>query len=708
MNELSYSSILVIVANFFTASILFAKSKGRKYVIIWAIFCLSIIFWGIGAYFASIADTKIMAYRGWQIANVTAIFTPVIFCHFVCSFLNLNRKLLVFFFYSLGVLFFGINLFLKEKFLGDLMFVHNQFFYISWDKHVNPIYMVFYIIFYWGLLPYSFFELLRGFLKSQSIKRTQMKYFILGTAMGWLGAHSDFLSVFNPKIYPHLNFLCAVYTVVIGYAIVKYRLMDITLVLTRAGIFIAVYSLILGIPFALAFGWRERLLSLIGENWWMVPLVSSTVLATVGPFIYIYFQRKAEGRLLKEQRRYQATLRQASSGMGRIKDIRRLLQLLVHISTRAVGLKHASAYVYDDSRNHFILGAARNRPQAVKIIDTIPKDSSLVQYLNQHQTPLVYEELKQHGEDSQDARLHEICEELEKLDAGLVVANFIEGRLKGILVLGSKRSGKLFSEDDLAAFSILANQAALAMENLKSLEEMKKAQEKLFQAEKLAYVGQLASSVVHEVRNPLTAIKTFVNYLPEKFRARDLGFLERFEAIIPKEIQRIDIIVHELLDLAKPRRLKKSEVKISGLVSMTLESLKDNFQLKKIRVEYECLLEDDKIFCDEEQIQQVLLNLFLNAMEAMPGGGVLSVAIRREVLSEAGAALIAVVVKDTGCGIPQDKLQTLFTPFQTTKKEGVGLGLVITKEIVSLHGGEIRVESKPGEGAQFTVLLPVK
>ncbi len=273
--------------------------------------------------------------------------------------------------------------------------------------------------------------------------------------------------------------------------------------------------------------------------------------------------------------------------------------------------------------------------------------------------------------------------------------------------LGAKSAGKLFSEEDSAAFSILANQAALAIDNINSVEEMKKTQEKLFHAEKLAYVGQLASSVVHEVRNPLTAIKTFVNYLPEKFRLQDLEFLKRFEAIIPREIERIDKIVHELLDLAKPRRLKKKEVKISDIVNRTLKSLKDNFQLKKIYVENQCLTENDKVLCDEEQIQQVLLNLILNALDAMKEGGQLSVKIWQEASAMGNGDRMMIALKDTGCGIPQDQLKTLFTPFQTTKKDGVGLGLIITQEIVKLHGGEIQVESEIGRGTQFTVALPV-
>ena len=127
--------------------------------------------------------------------------------------------------------------------------------------------------------------------------------------------------------------------------------MDVKLAFTRTGIFVAVYSLVLGIPFAIAFLGKEKLQFYFGDNWWLVPMVVLTILATVGPFIYLYIQKRAEEQLLKEQRRYQSTLSQASAGMGRIKDLKRLLELIVYIVTRAVRLDHSSVYIFDQNKS---------------------------------------------------------------------------------------------------------------------------------------------------------------------------------------------------------------------------------------------------------------------------------------------------------------------------------------------------------------------
>jgi len=283
------------------------------------------------------------------------------------------------------------------------------------------------------------------------------------------------------------------------------------------------------------------------------------------------------------------------------------------------------------SKKDFILGAFRKTGgTAVKPLEAVRADSPLIQYLTKIQGPVVYEELKQSTQDGKDPELVETVLLLKELDAAVVVPILLESRLLGFIVLGAKRSGRLFSESDLSVFAILANQAALAIENLRSVEEMKRTQEKLFHAEKLAYVGQLASAVVHEVRNPLTAIKTFVSYLPERFRKKDLEFLDRFEMIIPKEIGRMERMVEQLLDLAKPERMKKKELRVSDVVKETLDLLKDNVSLRGIKVESACLTEDDWVMGDKDKIQQVVLNLVLNALDAMEQGGSLRVKVWRE------------------------------------------------------------------------------
>ena len=244
----------------------------------------------------------------------------------------------------------------------------------------------------------------------------------------------------------------------------------------------------------------------MGEIWWLAPLISSTVLATVGPSIYLYIQRRAEDRLLQEQRRYQAALRRASVGMGRVKDLKRLLKLTVNIVTRTVRIEHCEVYLTHRPTERYILKASQGWALSDKRVSFIPADVPLIQYLKRHREPLVYDEVKQRGQDFKDQVLEEIGKIMEDLDAALLVPSFIEEDLIAVLVLGKKRSGKLYSHDDLIVFSILANQAALAIENAQFYEDMKKTHDQLMKAEKMATIGTMADGLSHQINNRLHAM----------------------------------------------------------------------------------------------------------------------------------------------------------------------------------------------------------
>ncbi len=235
-------------------------------------------------------------------------------------------------------------------------------------------------------------------------------------------------------------------------------------------------------------------------------------------------------------------------------------------------------------------------------------------------------------------------------------------------------------------------------------QERERLKQELFQAEKLAYVGNLASSVAHEIRNPLTAIKIFVEHLPEKFQEPE--FKARFNQLIPREIERIEHVVNQLLDLAKPRQPNFKPLNIINTIDTTLSLLENNLKLKKIEVKKEYSSNEIMISGDEEQLRQVFLNLFLNSLQAMSESGTLSITTSIEYRESSIEKSVSICVKDNGQGISEENLRKLFTPFFTTKKEGVGLGLSITQEIINQHKGSIKVESKVGEGTTFIIGLP--
>jgi signal transduction histidine kinase len=238
-----------------------------------------------------------------------------------------------------------------------------------------------------------------------------------------------------------------------------------------------------------------------------------------------------------------------------------------------------------------------------------------------------------------------------------------------------------------------------------ALEEKERTQQQLIQTEKLAALGSVAAGVAHEVKNPLAIIVQGVEYL--KKALRDDARLADAAARIEKSAFRADNIIKALLGFARQIAIKTEEADITPLIDETLLLVDHQIKLKHIRVEKQYARGLQHAVMDSSQISQVLINLFMNAIEAMPDGGVLGLRTG-PAKDEHGRPLMQVVVSDTGAGVPEDKLQNVFDPFFTTKNAtgNTGLGLSISKGIIDRHHGIIVIESEVGRGTRVTLGLP--
>jgi len=241
----------------------------------------------------------------------------------------------------------------------------------------------------------------------------------------------------------------------------------------------------------------------------------------------------------------------------------------------------------------------------------------------------------------------------------------------------------------------------------------KEYQAKFLQAEKMATIGMLATGVAHEVNNPLTAISGFTEglkrRLPAMHKTVDPAVMEDVDDYVNtilRECRRCQDIVATLLTFSTPRAESFSEVSLNAVVLDTLKLLRSHIKQRqaKITVRVDLCEQLPKVRGDEKQIKQVMLNLFINAMDAIDGPGRIVVSTFP---SEPGMACLR--VEDSGCGIPSEHMDKLFEPFFTTKRagKGMGIGLSTCMSIVRKHDGQILVRSQPGQGASFTVKLPV-
>jgi len=246
----------------------------------------------------------------------------------------------------------------------------------------------------------------------------------------------------------------------------------------------------------------------------------------------------------------------------------------------------------------------------------------------------------------------------------------------------------------LLCFAILKHQ----------IQENELLRQEVAQTEQLKMVAALASSMAHEIKNPLTPIKTFTEQLPN--RLNDKEFLLKFSNLINKEVDRIDILVQELLLFAKPSPPQLKKTNIHKLIEQSLELLKNQISNQQITLKTSFENKDILLNVDHRQIQQALLNILLNAIDAMPNGGTLTVIARStSQRSEATKQSLTIEISDTGCGISPEDLKHIFEPFYTKKEKGTGLGLAITQGIIEKHGGTITVKSELGKGTGFTINL---
>ncbi len=224
------------------------------------------------------------------------------------------------------------------------------------------------------------------------------------------------------------------------------------------------------------------------------------------------------------------------------------------------------------------------------------------------------------------------------------------------------------------------------------------------QTEKLKTIATLTSGMAHEIKNPLTVIKTFSEFLPSKMD--DKEFLKKFSRLVGGEVDRIDGLVNQLLDFAKPAPPVFKETNINKLLEDSLDFLNSRLTQKKITLRADLSpVCDHPIRIDPNQIRQAFLNIALNAIEAMPSGGTLTIASR---FTNDASRFITITISDTGTGIAQEDIPHIFDPFFSKKDFGTGLGLSITHGIIQEHGGKISVETNPGWGTTFKIELPAR
>ncbi len=297
---------------------------------------------------------------------------------------------------------------------------------------------------------------------------------------------------------------------------------------------------------------------------------------------------------------------------------------------------------------------------------------------------------------------------------GMFFAKDVENSIN-LIVSGTEeiRNGNLSHKIEVNTIDELG---LLAKEFNSMTAELKESQAHLISSEKLAALGTMAAGMAHEIKNPLVALRTFSQLLPIKWE--DKEFRMKYSSIIPPEIEKINKIAENLLKFGRPTKPELKSANINSILEDVLDLLENQFKKNDIKISTQ-LAKIPDIKCDTGQISQALLNITLNAVQAMPNGGELTVKsdTGHVIMLGKGAETsgkshkepaIFIELTDTGSGIAEDKMKNLFDPFFTTKENGTGMGLPITLRIIEEHKGSIKVKSVLGKGTTFIIILPIE
>lgn len=521
-------------------------------------------------------------------------------------------------------------------------------------------------------------------------------------------ASVDFIPSYGLPLYPIGYVLVMLWMSIVSYAFVKHRLLDISINI-KPTVRISAEALTLITSCYVAILLLVRLFT--GA---MQYRLAAILVATFAVFArsFVYLQQKMEQgvkkTLFRDRHDTYETVMAFSKSLVTILDLKSLTGEIIRTLVHVLGAKTASLYLRDQEKGAYVLSTFIGQESEGLQDLRIRKEDSLPQHLLQVQSIVVREELEHHGD---VALTDPILCMLHAMRAQTCIPLINKGHLIGFCNLGSCIHLKMYSGEDLDMLATLGHNAAIALDNALLYEELKRSQKVIRRTDRLRSLETIAGGFAHEIRNPLTSIKTFIQLAP--YRQDDPEFMGEFQLVVSDDVSRIEKLIQEILDYAQNIEPKLCEEDLNEIVLSCLLFV-DVQAKQKASVTVAKDLADNlpRMLVDRQQIKQVLMNLFLNALSAMTNAeGRVTVKTHR-LTKPTGDIWVQIEVADTGCGISADNLEHIFDPFFTTKhesreREGTGLGLVIVHQIIQEHGGYVEVESQVDRGTTFFVNLPV-
>ncbi|MBI5408295.1 MAG: hypothetical protein HZA14_02910 [Nitrospirae bacterium] len=508
-----------------------------------------------------------------------------------------------------------------------------------------------------------------------------------------MGVISSFIAFASIIYLPNLSYLAfyafeVAYLTFTAYAIVKHRLMDIKVVISRTAAWVLATALLMGIYFGGVWLYLSYVSREIGAWFLTGNAIYGIMVGEMFHRIRLFFQTSSDKLFLRGKYDYYKELSEASSRVVARLSVPEILKVLYDTFYNVVEIGNPRIYLPENfgevggkTERYVYYDRETSRPR--KDVEGIEEGGELVKELKEKR---------------------KVRFGVKEMEAAVVVPCFTEEKLTAIMVLGPKLTEEGYTDEDLRLLGILGSQAAVALDHTRYIEEYRETQEKLYRSEKLASIGKLAGAIGHDLRNPLGVIKNSVFFL--NLKLGEGGADEKVKkhiGIIEKEVETSTRIIEDILSFA---RVKMPELKAEDIGSLLKDSLYRIPVPEDIKVIKEIAEDLPPAMIDRGQIDQVFSNLILNAYQAMADGGTLKIKAKVNPTIVGKDRELEISFEDTGMGIPPEVLPKIFEPLFTTKVKGTGLGLSICHSIIEGHKGRLEVESTVGKGTTFRVRLP--
>ncbi|MBI4221788.1 MAG: PAS domain-containing protein [Planctomycetes bacterium] len=808
-----------------------ANVINKRFCIFANTFCV----WSSFIWFTLQTTDPLLATFRLRLVFCAASFLPSTLFFFTSVFpdrveLPINRYLSIFFFIISFLL-----VFFSPYIVESVSFVRQRP-----QARYGWLFSVFWFYFI-ACMTYSIHILYKKSVRYDGIKRLQIQYFYFGVAVAlFLATVTNFIlpviNIWHAESFVPLVTLPVPITV--AYAIVKYHLMDITVIIRRSTIYAAL-SVVLGIIYFAVGLIISNILPISEYKETITNMVSAIVMVLIFVPARESIQHVIEKTLFHTRYSHPRILSDSTVMFSSMHNLNGLLQYAIQHLYDSIGIDKICILLKDEKTQHYTPKAGINFSSDDRLL--LSNNDAIVTWLYQNRTVLSKDQLNRFTHSKAERLLEDT---LVSLDIDSCIPIFQESNLFGIILLGRKVNKKVFSQEDIQMFLAFSGQLAMAAKNARlylGLQEAKTYRDnilqslksgvivvdineeitlinneakrilglretstsekilkslgkdthqllrltfnydteyqnletfidrkskkipcsmtitklktedgqklgsliiltdttelKLLQTEKqhtdrLAYLGALAANIAHEIKNPLVAINTYFQLLPHK--KNDEEFNNGFQKIALKEIGRINRIIEDMLNLAKPSAPLMQPIDPHSAILDTINFLRNTAIEKGIKIT--TVLEEKRcaLIADEDKIKQVLLNILQNSLDALPRNGSIKVSTSfMDNLSEfrrmaklnpncvffsfaspflrdtADTLYFVIKISDNGAGIPAEKISHIFEPFFTNKDKGTGLGLAMVYRIIKDHEGGIYIESRKGTGTDFYISLPL-